>query len=86
MRSLGAVAAAPVTTAPEENILCYNGWPRHPDDVLLKSLAIGILNLAGASLSNHIRDELNDIYSHAMASGWWADTNAARGPESYFVS
>ena len=86
VRSLGAVAAAPVTVAPENNILCYDERPRHLDDLLLKSLAIGILNLAAASLSNLIRDELDDIYSHAMRSGWWANTNAARGPESYFVS
>ena len=86
VRALGAVPAAPVTAAPEDNILCYDERPRHLDDVLLKSLAIGILNLAAASLSNLIRDELNGIYSHAMRSGWWANTNAARGPESYFVS
>ena len=85
MRTLGAVAAAPVTAAPEDNILCYDERPRHLDDLILKSLAIGVLNLAAASLSNHIRDELNDIYSHAMRSGWWASTNAARGPDSYFV-
>ena len=86
VRALGAVAAAPVSSAPEDNILCYDQQPRHLDDLLLKSLAIGILNLAAARLSHHIRDELDDIYSHAMRSGWWANTNAARGPDSYFVS
>ena len=86
VRSLGAIAEAPVTTAPEDNILCYDERPRHLDDVLLKSLAIGILNLAAASISNHIRDEIDDIHSHAIRSGWWANTNAQRGPESYFVS
>ena len=86
VRALGAVALAPVTAAPEDNILCYDERPRHLDDVLLKSLAIGILNLAAVSLSSHIRDELEDIYSHSMRSGWWSNTNAARGPESYFVS
>jgi len=85
VRALGAVAAAPVTAAPEDNILCYDERPRHLDDMLLKSLAIGILNLAAVSLSSHVRDELADIYSHAMRSGWWANTNAARGPDSYFV-
>ena len=86
VRALGAVSAAPVTAAPEDNILCYDDRPRHLDDLLLKSLAIGVLNLATARISSHIRDELNDIYSHAMRSGWWQDTNAARGPDSYFVS
>ena len=86
MRALGAVPAAPVTASPEDNILCYDERPRHLDDVLLKSLAIGILNLAAASISNLIRDELDGLYSHAMLSGWWANTNAARGPDSYFVS
>jgi len=86
VRALGAVVAAPVTSAPEDNILCYDARPRHLDDLLLKSLAIGTLNLAAAGLSSHIRDELNSTYSHAMRSGWWANTNAARGLESYFVS
>jgi len=86
VRTLGAVVAAPVTAAPEENILCYDEQPRHLDDLLLKSLAIGILNLAAARLSSLIRVELDSIYEHAMRSGWWASTNAARGPESYFVS
>ena len=85
VRALGAVAAAPVSAAPEDNILCYDERPRHLDDVLLKSLAIGILNLAAVSLSSHARDELDGIYSHAIRSGWWANTNAARGPDSYFV-
>ena len=86
VRALGAVAAAPVSSAPEDNVLCYDQRPRHLDDLLLKSIAIGILNLAAARLSHHVRDELDDVYSHAMRSGWWADTNAARGPDSYFVS
>jgi len=85
VRSLGAVAVAPVSTASEDNVLCYDQRPRRLDDVLLKSLAIGILNLAAASISNIIRQELTDIYSHAMRSGWWANTNAARGPDSYLV-
>ena len=114
VRGLAAIAAVPVTTAPEENLLCYDSVTSVRDsfdDVLLKTLAIGVLNLAAArglgrapvitggengdkigddifhqSQRLGVKEELEAIYDHAMRSGWWRDTNAARGAESYFVS
>jgi hypothetical protein len=83
-RGLGAVQGAPVSTAPEENVLCYDEEPRELDDVLLKTLAVGILNVAAMRVDPAYRAELEAIYAHAMRSGWWANTNAARSPESYF--
>jgi hypothetical protein len=126
-RGAAAVPSAPVTTASEENLLCIDAvaaglnpdWISF-DDMLLKNLAIGILNLADArgmrvpppyqrrrnvavaddDVMNAVRQaviasdvatrglkaELEVIYNRAMRSGWWKNTNAARSPESYFVS
>lgn len=121
-RGLAAVSAVPVTSAPEENLLCGGSALHHQsawnsesnDDVLLKTLAIGLLNVAsergfgrppvlqtdqqqqqqglgGADEQGYessvglLKDELNVIYRHAMRSGWWRRTNAARDPDSYFV-
>lgn len=84
-RGLGAVSAAPVSTGSEENLLCYSDErAREIDDVLLKTLAIGILNLAAVKVNPNVKDELEKVYRHAINSGWWSNTNAARSPESYF--
>lgn len=61
--------------------------PRNmPDDIFLKSLAIGILNLAVRTLNPELKHRLDRAYHHAMASDWWTNTESTFGPESYFVS
>ena len=111
VRGVAAIIAVPVTTAPEENLLCLDSAASSRDtfdDVLLKTLAIGVLNVAAArGLSRTsqpgdyeltddgdagqggrlgLKEELESIYQHAMNSGWWQRTNAARSADSYFVS
>jgi len=48
-------------------------------------MLLGILNIAAMRVDPGSRRDLERTYNHAMASGWWSNTNAARGPESYFV-
>lgn len=84
VKGLAATADAPVSTGSAENLLCYSDERRDMDDVLLKSLAIGILNLAVVKVSPDARGDLERVYRHAVNSGWWSNTNAARNAESYF--
>jgi len=114
VRGVAAIITVPVTTAPEENLLCLDSSASSRDtfdDVLLKTLAIGVLNVAAARGLSRIslpglpgdyeltsdgevgevgrlglKEELELIYQHAMSSGWWQRTNAARNADSYFVS
>ena len=85
-RGLGAIPAAPVSTAGEENVLCETDDPHEKEDILLREIAVGIYQLAAKKVDGQFRGDLERQYERAMASRWWRNTYAERSPEAYFVS
>ena len=84
-RGLGAIPMAPVSTAGEENILCYEE-DTYNEDVLIREIAQGIFHLAATSVEPGITNHVTRIYDSAMESGWWDNTYAEHSPAAYFVS
>lgn len=84
-RGLGAIPMAPISTAGEENVLCYEE-DNASDDLMIREIAQGILHLAAKSLDPGIAAHLKRLYQTAMESGWWDNTYAEHSPEAYFVS
>lgn len=83
----GAIPVAPVSSGPEENILCYkNTQPRQMDDALIRSVSIGVLELGVRRVDMKIMELLEVAFHHAINSGRWMDTDAARSLQLYFVS
>ena len=56
------------------------------DDITLKSLAIGILNIAVSHSNPSLLRRLEKAYKHALLTGLWLNTDAATDVQSYFVS
>ena len=85
-RGLGAITIAPVSTAAQENLLCYRNDSFVDEDVMLREMAQGIFHLAAKELHPQLEFELEDMYEQAIASGKWENTYAEYTKESYFVS
>ena len=84
-RGLGAIPMAPVSTAGEENILCYPSDASN-DDILLREIAQGIFHLAARRVVPGIYTRLKNMYNTVLESGWWDNTYAEHSASAYFVS
>lgn len=56
------------------------------DDITLKIISIGILNLAVPTTNPQLMARLQKAYKHALLTGLWLNTDAATDVQSYFVS
>ncbi|KAK3799644.1 hypothetical protein RRG08_059687 [Elysia crispata] len=88
-RAMGATYSAPISTANEENILCYQRDRYRTEDITVHSMAYAI-QLLGAAVGIQGWDgRLRAAYAHAQKTGLFEDIENLRlyfaeGVQSYF--
>jgi len=84
-RGLGGTPRLPLTTAAEENILCYQIDKYHAEDILIHEFAHTI-HLVGFVLNDDtFNDQLETLLESAKEKGLWEDTYAANNIEEYWA-
>lgn len=91
-RGVGATIARPLTSAAEENLLCYPGDSYAGESILIHEFAHTVHELGIASVDAPFDARLEDAYEGAIADGKWDATYAAvneleywaEGVQSYF--
>jgi dipeptidyl-peptidase 4 len=84
-RGLGGTPRLPLTTASEENILCYQIDKYHAEDILIHEFAHTI-HLVGIVLNDPgFNDRLQKMLDSARAKGLWKDTYAETNIEEYWA-
>jgi hypothetical protein len=84
-RGLGGTPRLPLTTASEENILCYQIDKYHAEDILVHEFAHTI-HLVGIVLNDpDFNDRLQTLLDHARSRGLWMDTYAETNIEEYWA-
>lgn len=82
-RVLGGRPSVPVVVISENQLYC-----RAPEDMLVRELAIGILNIAmpRTERGQIFIKKLNEQFHWAKASNLWKNTAASLSPQTYLVS
>ncbi len=84
-RGLGGTPRLPLTTASEENILCYLIDKYHAEDILIHEFAHTI-HLVGFVLNDPgFNERLEAMLANARARGLWKDTYAETNIEEYWA-
>lgn len=91
-RGVAATATRPLTSAAEENVLCYPDDVYAGESILIHEFAHTVHQLGIAAIDATFDARLTNAYDDAMAAGLWegtyAATNAieywAEGTQSYF--
>ncbi len=84
-RGLGGTPRLPLTTASEENILCYQIDKYHAEDILIHEFAHTI-HLVGLVLNYpDFNDRLRELLDDARSKGLWKDTYAETNIEEYWA-
>ena len=84
-RGLGGTPRLPLTTASEENILCYQIDKYHAEDILVHEFAHTI-HLVGIVLNDpNFNNRLQKMLDHARSRGLWKDTYAETNIEEYWA-
>ncbi len=91
-RGVGATIARPLTSAGEENLLCYPDDSYAGESILIHEFAHTVHELGVASVDATFDARLQATYEAALADGRWGDTYAAvdeleywaEGVQSYF--
>ncbi len=84
-RGLGGTPRLPLTTASEENILCYQIDKYHAEDILIHEFAHTI-HLVGLVLNYPgFNDRLRELLDDARSKGLWKDTYAETNIEEYWA-
>lgn len=84
-RGLGGSPELPLTTASEENILCYNIDKYHNEDILIHEFAHTI-HLIGLVLAEPgFNEPLQALLDQARENGLWEGTYAATNIEEYWA-
>ncbi len=84
-RGLGGTPESPLTTAAEENILCFLIDKYHAEDILIHEFAHTI-HLVGIVLNDPaFNDRLQELLDKARSEGLWEDTYAATNIEEYWA-
>lgn len=84
-RGLGGTPHLPLTTASEENILCYQIDKYHAEDILIHEFAHTI-HLVGIVLNDPgFNDRLERLLDNAREQGLWKNTYAETNIEEYWA-
>lgn len=87
LRGLGATVSHPVSSAGEENLLCFKNNDKYPnEDRLLHELAHGIHNLGAKYALNGWHLRLEKHFNTIKGSNLWKETHARSTVYEYFVS
>lgn len=86
-RGLGATTQRPVTSAGEENLLCYAVDRYRGESILIHEFAHTILQLGIADLAGGAAfvARVESAYTAAMAAGLWSNTYAATNSDEYWA-
>ncbi|KAK3773273.1 hypothetical protein RRG08_053658 [Elysia crispata] len=84
-RGLGASYDMPVTTAGEENILCYQKDRNRPEDIMVHELSHGIHFLGAAVGIQGWDGRMRAAYAHANKTGLFKDTYFMENEQEYFA-
>lgn len=84
-RGLGATLFIPVSSAAEENVLCYSNDGYRGEDINIHEFAHS-MDLTGLRVvDSSWENRLTSTYQAAMNAGLWANTYAASDKQEYFA-
>nr|XP_006822279.1 PREDICTED: uncharacterized protein LOC100375291 [Saccoglossus kowalevskii] len=84
-RGLGGTMYAPISTAGEENILCYPKDSYHDEDILVHEFAHGIHRLGLEPIDDTFTPKLLASFEDARNRGLWNHTYAATNSQEYLA-
>ncbi len=84
-RGLGATAVRPVSSAAEENILCYPNDPYRGEDIFIHEFAHTMHIMGIQKIDVSFPSRLKATYDSAMAKGLWKKTYAASNDFEYWA-
>lgn len=84
-RGLGATPARPLTSAGEENVMCYAEDRYRGENILVHEFAHTIKGMGVEAIDDAFADRVEEIYQQAMEEGLWADTYATSNPDEYWA-
>lgn len=84
-RGLGATPERPVSSAAEENVLCYPTDPYRGELIHIHEFAHTVDFMGLQQVDATWTDRLKSTYAAAMSSGLWADTYAATNESEYWA-
>lgn len=87
LRGFGATIFDPISSAGEENLLCFKNADKYPnEDIFLHQMAHGIYNLGAKYAINGWLQRLENQFTLNKKSNLWDGTHAKRTVYEYFVS
>lgn len=84
-RALGGSPRNPLTSAPEENLVCARRDRYYGESILVHEFAHTIHLLGLGPRYDTFTSELTDLYDAALAQGLWANTYAGANAEEYWA-
>lgn len=84
-RGLGATSYIPLSSAAEENVLCWPEDVYRGESILVHEFAHTVHIMGLDVVDPTFSPRLQEVYERAMAAGLWADTYAATNAEEYFA-
>jgi hypothetical protein len=84
-RALGGSPRKPLTSAPEENLVCARRDRYYGEGILVHEFAHTIRLLGLGPGNDTFTSELTDLYDAAIAQGLWANTYAGTNAEEYWA-
>ncbi|XP_071965612.1 uncharacterized protein [Antedon mediterranea] len=85
IRGLPGTLHMPITTAAEENILCFKNDSKRGEDLFVHNLAHTIHKIAAVTRIADFQTKLRRAYWNARRTGLWLDTRADDTSEEYFA-
>ena len=84
-RGVGATPQMPLSSAGEENILCFEVDRYRGENILVHELAHTIKQMGIEGVDPTFKARTDDAYRRALAAGLWKQTYAAESPEEYWA-
>ena len=84
-RGLAATPARPLTSAAEENLMCYADDPYAGESILVHEFGHTIKGMGLETVDDSFAAQVDSLYQSALDAGRWADTYAASNADEYWA-